>query len=202
MPNRGRPITGPFQPKKRTGHPRSQTHLGKYSYDQKVRRHLKRYYGLGHLHFITFSCYQRLPLLKEPATRDRFLRILEEVRRKYRFVVVGYVVMPEHVHLLINEPKVGTPSTAMQVLKQRSSRAIWHQTVQFWHLRFYDFNVWSTVKHIEKLDYMHENPVKRGLVTTPEDWRWSSYRAYEFEEEGLVAVNEGWEILPTHVATK
>ena len=125
-----------------------------------------------------------------------FLRILELVRRKYRFVVVGYVVMPEHVHLLINEPKVGTPSTAMQVLKQRTSRAIRHYEKQLWQLRFYDFNVWSTPKHIEKLKYIHRNPVTRGLVAAPEDWRWSSYRWYAFQEKGVVAVNEGWEVLP------
>jgi putative transposase len=77
-----------------------------------MRTHLKRYYGSGHLHYITFSCYQRRPFLNEPRDRDLFLQVLEEVRRKYRFVVVGYVVMPEHVHLLINEPKVGSPSTA------------------------------------------------------------------------------------------
>src|SRR4051794_19835721 len=141
-----------------------------------MRRHLKRYYGYGHLHFITFSCYQRRPLLAEPSARDRVLQVLEQVRRKYRFVVVGYVIMPEHVHLLINEPKVGTPSLAIQVLKQRTSRATRHDGPQFWQLRFYDFNVWSDPKHIEKLKYMHRNPVTRGLVTAPEDWRWSSYR--------------------------
>jgi putative transposase len=161
-----------------------------------MRRHLKRYYGYGHLHFITFSCHQRRPLFSEPNRRDLFLQILEQVRRKYRFVVVGYVVMPEHVHLLINEPKVGTPSTVIQVLKQRTSRAIRHDGKQFWQLRFYDFNVWSTVKHIEKLDYMHRNPVTRGLVAAPENWRWSNYRSYAFKETGSVGVNEGWEVFP------
>lgn len=159
-----------------------------------MRRHLKRYYGYGHLHFITFSCYRRQPLLALPSVRDQFLKVLEEVRCRYRFVVVGYVVMPEHVHLLINEPELGTPSVAMQVLKQRSSRSIAHSEPRFWQLRFYDFNVWSTPKHVEKLKYMHRNPVTRGLVSLPEGWRWSSYRWYAFEEHGKVAVNEGWSI--------
>jgi putative transposase len=161
-----------------------------------MRRHLKRYYGYGDLHFITFSCYQRRPLLAGPSARDLVLQVLEQVRCKYRFVVVGYVVMPEHVHLLINEPKVGNPSVAIQVLKQRTSRAIRHDGPPFWQLRFYDFNVWSAKKHIEKLKYMHQNPVTRGLAAAPEDWSWSSYRSYAFEERGLVAVNEGWEVLP------
>ena len=70
---------------------------------------LKRYYGNGDLHFITFSCYRRAPLLAAPETRDRFLLVFEEVRQKYDFVVLGYVIMPEHVHLLISEPVVCAP---------------------------------------------------------------------------------------------
>jgi len=66
---------------------------------------LNRCYGHGFLHFITFSCYRRLPLLQRESRRDLFLRILEQVRKRYRFVVVGYVVMPEHVHLLFSEPE-------------------------------------------------------------------------------------------------
>jgi putative transposase len=64
---------------------------------------LHRYYGAGHLHFITTSCYQRRALLGTPQNRDLFLEVLERVRRRHGFVVVGYVVMPEHVHLLISE---------------------------------------------------------------------------------------------------
>ena len=85
---------------------------------------LHRTYGAHHLHFITWSCYRRLPFLNSAATRDRFLSILEQVRVRYRFVVVGYVVMPEHVHLLVTEPEIGTPSKLMQVLKQRTARAL------------------------------------------------------------------------------
>jgi len=162
------------------------------AYPSPMRRHLKRYYGNRDLHFITFSCYRRLPLLNSRAARDRFLTVLEQVRRKYDFVIVGCVVMPEHVHLLMSEPEAGDPSLAMQVLKQRTSRGIAHSEPQFWQLRFYDFNVWSARKRIEKLKYMHRNPVTRGLVAAPEDWRWSSYRWYALGEEGPVAVNEGW----------
>src|SRR6185312_8972379 len=115
--------------------------------------------------------------------RDRVLSILEETRQRYRFVVVGYVVMPEHFHLLITEPEVGTPSTVMQVLKQRTAhallpkrkrvdprqQALFEETprLPFWQARFYDFNVWTSKKRIEKLRYMHRNPVKRGLVGSP-----------------------------------
>src|SRR5271165_154729 len=76
-----------------------------------MRRNLKRYYGAGHFHFITCSCYRRQPLLGTPRRRDLLLTVLEQVRRRYQFVVVGYVVMPEHIHLLMSEPKEKNPST-------------------------------------------------------------------------------------------
>jgi len=169
---------------------------------------LHRTYGAHPLHFITCSCYHRLPLLSQSRSRDRFLAILEQTRQRYRFVVVGYVVMPEHVHLLITEPEIGNPSTVMQVLKQRTAHALLPKRKRrhprqcqvfpeemcraFWQARFYDFNVWTTRKRVEKLRYMHRNPVKRRLVELPEQWRWSSYRFYLLDEEGPVRVNEGW----------
>jgi putative transposase len=143
-------------------------------------RGLRRYYGADQLHFITCSCYHRLPLLRFPRNRDRILSVLEQTRKRYRFVVVGYVVMPEHIHLLLSEPELGTPSTVMQVLKQRTARALLPkmkpcdprqsnlfgetpERAPFWQTRFYDFNVRTEKKRVEKLRYMHRNPVKRGL---------------------------------------
>ena len=70
---------------------------------------LHRYYGADDLHFITCSCYRRLPHLRAARSRVLLLSILEQTRKRYRFVVVGYVVMPEHIHLLLSEPEVGTP---------------------------------------------------------------------------------------------
>jgi putative transposase len=142
--------------------------------------------------------------------RDLFLTILEEARCKYRFVVHGYVVMPEHFHLLITEPEVGDPSVVMKVLKQRFARrlnqlrkrtasaqiALWNSSPDpVWQKRFYDFNVWSERKRIEKLRYMHRNPVKRGLVEQPDQWKWSSFRAYFHGDRGLVRVNfQEWQL--------
>jgi len=85
---------------------------------------LHRYYGAGYSHFITTSCYQRWPLLASRRNRDLFLRVLERVRRRYHFVVVGYVVMPEHVHLLLGEPQRGDPSAVMKALKQGFARCL------------------------------------------------------------------------------
>ncbi|MBV9075725.1 MAG: transposase [Acidobacteria bacterium] len=85
---------------------------------------MRRFYGQGDLHFITSSCYRRKPLLGTARARDIFLELLEEVRRRFRFDVIGYVVMPEHVHLLLGEPEKGNPSRVMQVLKQRVSHRL------------------------------------------------------------------------------
>lgn len=144
---------------------------------------LERRYGQNHLHFITFSCYRRLPLLKSARARNLLVEIVGEVRARYEFSIVGYVVMPEHVHLLIGEPRIGNPSTVVQVLKQRVSRQLRRtartsELPRFWQTRFYDFNVWSRQKKNEKLHYMHNNPVKRGLVAQAGDWIWSSYSSY------------------------
>ena len=169
-----------------------------------MTRRLRRYYGGQHLHFITASCYRRRALLGSGPRRDVFLRILEEVRGRYGFVVVGYVVMPEHIHLLISEPERGDPSTVMQVLKQRVARRLLRRkrtrpgqgelfgtaVDHFWQRRFYDFNVWSARKQSEKLRYMHRNPVTRGLVSAPELWAWSSFRWYACAEAGVVKVND------------
>jgi putative transposase len=168
-----------------------------------VPTRLKRYYHVKHLHFLTCSCYHRLPFLRTPQSRDLFLKVLEQARRRYRFTVVGYVVMPEHIHLLISEPESGDPSVVMKVVKQRFARlvrkrragagqgALWPEAgdAHVWQKRFYDFNVWSERKRIEKLRYMHRNPVKGGLVMEPDQWRWSSFRSYAFGERGAVCVN-------------
>jgi putative transposase len=150
-----------------------------------TRNPLERWYGDHHLHFITCSCHQRMPLLGSAKNRDLFLKILSDVRNKWKFSLVGYVIMPEHVHLLFSEPSSGTPSTVMQLLKQNASRAATAKNGEtFWQRRFYDFNVWSRKKMLEKLHYMHMNPVKRGLVDDPSLWDWSSYRYYQFGEVG------------------
>ena len=164
-----------------------------------MKHHLERRYGLGHLHFITCSCCQRRPLLSTPQTRDLFLKLLSRVRDEFDFALLGYVVMPEHVHLLTSEPNLGTPSDVMKVLKERVSRTFVKASAEllksnghFWQRRFYDFNVWSHEKKNEKLNYMHFNPVRRGLVEKPGDWPWSSCLFYAKGVEGLCRPNPEW----------
>lgn len=163
-----------------------------------MRNPLRRYYGGGDLHFITFSCYQRRQLLDTPQARDCFIKILEQVRSRFGFQLVGYVVMPEHVHLLISEPKTANPSKVLQVLKQNVSRQLREiaalklkseAPAHLWQRRFYDFNVWSAKKVREKLEYMHANPVKRQLVEHPKDWPWSSWSYYQEGQDGLITID-------------
>lgn len=180
---------------------------------------LYRFYGGHDLHFLTFSCCRRQTWLDSAARCDLFLEILERVRRRYRLVVLGYVVMPEHVHLLVSEPQRETLSTVIQALKLGFARSlpgtrgesivvpaprsrntgetwgtpglsIYATANRFWMARFYDFNVWTEKKRIEKLGYIHRNPVRRGLVEAPEQWRWSSFRWYFDGEKGPVKIND------------
>ncbi len=155
---------------------------------------LKRFQQARCLHFLTFSCHHREPLLVAPGVRRTFERALEQVRLWYGFYVTGYVVMPEHVHLLISEPERGSLSVALQMLKQNTSRQLWEfaKDGHFWERRYYDFNVWSESKRVEKLRYIHRNPVKRGLVGHPEDWEWSSFRHYVSGVEGAVEIESQW----------
>jgi putative transposase len=171
----------------------------------------RRFFSGRDLHFLTFSCYRRQLFFTVAGRCDLFLEILERVRRRYRLVVLGYVVMPEHVHLLVSEPQRGSLSAAIQASKlgfvrrldsevPRSrkngetwgipSEAHFREPHHFWQARFYDFNVWTEKKRIEKLRYIHRNPVTRGLVDSPEKWKWSSYCWYLCGEVGPVKIND------------
>jgi putative transposase len=142
--------------------------------------------------------------------RNLLVKVLAEVRKRYEFALIGYVVMPEHVHLLIGEPKKGGPSKVIQALKQTVSRrlrnksrkknlpnrmrlgfAVAEKCPHLWQRRFYDFNLWNPKKKMEKLVYMHFNPVKRGLVKDPKDWVWRSYGFYEGRNDGWLKID--WE---------
>ena len=154
---------------------------------------LKRFQQSRQLHFLTFSCYHRQPKFRTPASRTTFESALEQVRQNYDLCVYGYVVMPEHVHMLVNEPERRTLAQALQSLKQSVARRLaLRASDPFWQARYYDFNVWSEHKFIEKLRYIHRNPVTRGLVDRPEDWVWSSFRHYANGEAGQVEIESQW----------
>jgi putative transposase len=147
---------------------------------------LNRLQNSGDLHFITFSCRHRAPLLGSPQSRSIFQDALEAMRTRSGAEIYGYVVMPEHVHLLLNEPEHQALASAIQGLKQATTHYISTTKGPLWEPRYYDFNVYSDRKRIEKLKYIHRNPVRRGLVSLPDQWPWSSFRQYATDEPGIV----------------
>jgi REP-associated tyrosine transposase len=161
-------------------------------------RGLIRYEHTGSFHFLTFSCYHRLQHLGSAQPRDLFEDALERVRQRYRFVVAGYVAMPEHV--LVGEPQKGTVSGVIHALKL--SVAMRRAERPFWQTRYYDFLVHNEKKRVEKLHYLHRNPgspahelcalgwkpVVRRLVEKPEGWPWSSFLHYATGVEGAVEI--------------
>ena len=115
---------------------------------------------------------------------------LERMRLRYRFYVVGYVVMPEHVHLLVSESQKGLLADALKGLKL--SIALRSPQKPFWSARYYDFNVFTEKKRIEKLKYIHRNPVARELVNRPEDWVSSSFLHCATGVMGTVEIESDW----------
>jgi putative transposase len=153
---------------------------------------LRRFQETGRSHFVTFSCYHRRPLFDADPARRVFELALERVRRSFGLCVYAYVVMPEHVHLLVSEPMRDLLAVALKPLKQGVSRRLVGEAEHFWQKRYYDFNVRNYRQFMEKLRYIHWNPVKRGLCERPEDWEWSSFRQYATGCDGRVEIECEW----------
>lgn len=168
-------------------------------------QNLKRYQESKQSHFTTFSCNCRQPRFTTPELCDLFLSSLEQTRKAYAMLVYAYVVMPEHVHLLLSEPEQAQLSTAIQALKVSVSKLVptlapkagarvGHPQISgaLWQKRYYDFNIRNYRQFVEKLRYIHRNPVKRGLCERPEDWEWSSFRHYATGGKGRVEIESEW----------
>jgi len=166
---------------------------------------LTRYQHTGQSHFVTFCCYHRRSLFTTDESRRVFENALERVRRSFRLRVYGYVVMPEHIHLLVSEPERtgplkpksglnGSPSLAeaLKSLKQGVARRLIGDADHFWQKRYYDFNVRNHEQFVEKLHYIHWNPVNAGLCERPEDWPWSSFLHHATGGEGRVEIESEW----------
>jgi putative transposase len=146
-----------------------------------------------HAQFVTISCYRRRRLLDHPRIRDDFMAITATKLREHRGVCSGFVVMPNHVHVIIWFGRSEALSPFMQGWKQTTSlrlkrilrgvaphyAATIHATDPFWQAKYYPFNLYAAKKAQEKLDYMHLNPVRAGLVERAVDWKWSSAAWYE-----------------------
>ena len=121
----------------------------------------------GQSHFVTFCCYHRRRLLTTDESRRIFELALERVRRSYRLHVYGYVVMPEHVHLLLSEPPQDTLADALKSLKQGVSRRLIGDADHFWQKRYYDFNVRNTLSLWKSCAIFIETLRKLGCANFP-----------------------------------
>ncbi len=162
----------------------------------------------GQTRFLTFSCYRRLPLLGDARTRDAFVEHMESQRVRLGFRVIAWVVMPEHVHLIVL-PTDGVIGPVLRGVKQGFGRDMisrWRGrdalvlerlidprgAVRFWQRGGgYDRNVRDLEELREKIVYIHRNPVRRGLVQREEEWAWSSARDYR-GEAGRVEIWRDW----------
>jgi putative transposase len=175
------------------------------------------YTQIPHAHFLTFGCYRHLWLFKDPTLYDAFVDHLGDVRQKLRFKLYGYVVMPNHVHLLIfpsTDVAVSNVNPITQILSALKGpfafKAIshlqrhwsgFHQNLmvhqrkktsyRFWQAGGgYDRNIFSDEEFAEKLHYMHLNPVRWGYVETAVEWCWSSANYYETGEVGRIKIDQ------------
>ena len=157
-----------------------------------------------HAQFVTFSCYRRRRLLDHPRSRQVVIALLADELNSHGGTCCGFVVMPDHVHAILWFPETGCLSRFMQTWKSRASRQLkkfvrgqireYAKSIEpkqpFWQPKYYPFNLYTENKAKEKLDYMHLNPVRAGLVRQACDWRWSSARYYE--QGRPVGVPLGW----------
>jgi len=153
---------------------------------------LKRLQKAESLHFITFSCFHRLPLLEAAGARETVEAVLEQTRARHPARIYAYVLMPEHVHLLVNEPPQMLLAQFLKAVKQVTSRRLRGPREKFWQDRYYDSNVRGEMARSEVIRYIHRNPVARGLVAKPEDWPWSSFRHYASGVRDTVEIESQW----------
>ena len=152
---------------------------------------LRHYDHTGTARFVTFSCYRYLPGLQSNGTKALFMRHLDAAREKHRFQLLGYVVMPDHVHLVLYPPDGMKLGLVVREIESKTAREHFAQTMGpipdaasatkrvFWNRRCYDHNCRTPERTLEKINYCHMNPVKSGLVRDPGEWEWSSYNWYE-----------------------
>ena len=172
------------------------------------RKSLRRIEHPSHVRYLAFSCRHRLPLFKNDAIKSAFIDHLDQTRDRTRFRLFAWVVMPEHVHLLL-WPKL--PEHPVSDITSRLKRSVARQVVTRWkeinapilttitdadgRTRFwqpgggYDRNITSDAELREKIDYIHANPVRRGLVKLPTDYPWSSARWCAGDRQNSLAID-------------
>ena len=177
---------------------------------------LRHYDNLGTARFITFFCFRRFRLLEDETAIRLFLNHLDVARKRYEVKIFGYVIMPEHVHFVLYPTRPVALGKVIGEFKSRSAREIFAEWTKsklrdlsdlkivangknrfvFWQKRCYDHNCRRPGTVLEKIQYCHNNPVKRSLADTPSDWKWSSYRWYAgLSDCPLEVDNCGMEVL-------
>ncbi|MBK9155800.1 MAG: transposase [Chloracidobacterium sp.] len=173
--------------------------------------------GPNTFHYVTAVTFRRVPVFRNDAACLIFIQMLNEIRSIHPFKLIGYVIMPDHVHFIIN-PKDPVISVILRKLKGKSARLILdgmrgnndHVLLDKLSvgIKGRDYAVWqkdsATIDLVsdgflrQKLDYIHMNPIKAGLCEKPQDWKWSSYRAYFPKASGDVPieidVNPYWKL--------
>jgi putative transposase len=153
---------------------------------------LRHFDGHGDVRFVTFTCFRRHKYLTTEIARNTMLEALTYLRTQRDIHIFGWILMPDHVHLVLHPPNTVRLGKAIGELKRWTSRQILHRlpsTLQVvfringqsavWQRRCYDYNCRTVESVIEKIEYCHKNPVRSGFVTTPDQWVWSSYNWYQ-----------------------
>jgi len=165
---------------------------------------LKRISNPNHARFLTASTFRRTKLFDSISIRDEFVGQLQGSREKHAVLLYAWVIMPDHVHLLVREPRSGDIEPFLRSLKTGFAKRKlieWRKSdperinqltspkgqVRFWQRGGgYDRNINSDMEFNEKIDYIHLNPVRAGLVDRPIDWAWSSFRFWSGDGESRI----------------
>jgi putative transposase len=147
---------------------------------------LQHFDNEGTARFVTFGCYRNLPFLTDGFAKRLFIEELNRCRAKHGFRLHGYVIMPEHVHLVLHPPNGMPLGLVVREIKSCSARRYFKRHPLggpgakrvFWQKRCYDHNCRTPDATLQKIRYCHNNPVRRGLVIELGDWVWSSYNCY------------------------
>ena len=189
-------------------------HMKECEMEQKRRKTIQHYNIPGHAHFLTFSCYQQLPLLNRDRSRYWLITAIIETKKKYKYSLWAYVIMPEHVHLLVYPlVQIYNISLFLKAIKMSVARKAKHYLQENKHewldkltvkrgsrkvFRFwqsgpgYDRNIKTEEELFEKFNYIHNNPVKRGLVLAPEEWAWSSASWYKGKRDVMLKIDDSF----------
>jgi putative transposase len=164
----------------------------------------------SHAHYLTFSCLRNLPLFSGPEFFDLFIQSLDRAHRRLGIKLYGFVIMPTHAHLLVYPATSIATSALLTAVKQpfahraleylqlhqpRIYENLWthagaRRVRRFWQERGgYNRDLFSVEAFEKTLDYMHLNPVRKGLVEAPEEWKWSSARFYKTGVSDLIELD-------------